>query len=134
MANITVTTPREYKDLSLTFGRNPVTNDVVAVTGVEAVKRALKNIIFTVAGEVPFFPNFGSRLHRLLFEPADAITTILLESELRASIEAFEPRTRIESLIVTATPDESRYQIDLTVSLVNLSSPVTLTLFLSRLR
>jgi phage baseplate assembly protein W len=126
--------PRQYKDLSLTFGRNPVTNDVIAVSGTEAVKRSIKNLLLTVAGEVPFFPDFGCRLNYLLFEPIDPVTTVQIESEIRATIEGFEPRVTIRSITVTPTPDENRYQIDLSIALINLASPITLTLFLSRLR
>ena len=132
--DISSTRNREYKDLSLSMGLNPVTNDVVSVSGVEAVKRSIKNLLSIQCGEVPFFPNLGSRLNLLLFEPIDPITTIRIDSEIRATIEGFEPRARIISLDIAATEDQHRYQVDLTLQLVNLAEPVTLTLFLNRLR
>jgi phage baseplate assembly protein W len=125
---------RQYKDLSLAFGRNPVTHDVNAVTGDEAVKRAIKNILLTRAGEVPFFPDFGSRLNALLFEPIDPVTTARIESEVRDSIAAYEPRVQILLLTITPTPDENQYQIDLVLQIINLATPITLTLFLTRFR
>lgn len=134
MADIEFLRAREYKDVSLSFARNPVTRDVVAVTGDEAVKRSVKNLLLTVAGEVPFFPNFGSKLSRLLFEPIDPVTTALLESEILGTIEAFEPRAKVLSLDVVPSEDEQRYDITLTFRLVNLAQPVTLSLFLTRLR
>jgi phage baseplate assembly protein W len=134
MADVDFLRARPYKDLSLTLARNPVTNDVVTVEGDEAVKRSIKNLLMTVAGEVPFYPNFGSALSRLLFEPIDPVTTTLLASEVRATIEGFEPRVIIQSLDVTPTPDENRYQLDLVIQIVNLPQPITLTLFLTRLR
>ena len=133
MADVEFLRSRQYKDLSLAFTKNPVTNDVVAVEGEDAVKRAIKNLLFTVAGEVPFFPDFGSTLQRLLFEPIDPITTALINSEIRATIGGFEPRASIASLDVTPTEDENRYQIDLVLQLVNLPQPITLSLFLTRL-
>lgn len=134
MADIDFIKPRQYCDLSLSFGLNPVTNDVITVTGDEAVKRAIKNLLLTVTGEVPFFPNFGSRITQLLFEPIDPITTALLQSELLATLNAYEPRARIQSLLVTPTPDENQYQVDLTFLVLNQGTVVTLTLFLTRLR
>ena len=134
MADVDFLRNREYKDLSLSFGQNPVTNDVLAVTGDDAVKRSIKNLLLTVAGEVPFFPTFGSRIHRLLFEPIDAVTTALLQSEIRATIQAFEPRVTIQKLDVVPTDDENRYEITLTLEILNIAQPVTLTLFLTRLR
>lgn len=134
MADVEFLRARPYKDLSLTFARNPVTDDVVAVEAEEAVKRSIKTLLMTVAGEVPFYPDFGSALSRLLFEPIDPITTTLLASEVQATIEGFEPRVTIQQLDVTPTPDENRYQLDLVIQIVNLPQPITLTLFLTRLR
>jgi len=134
MAEVDFLRVRPYKDLSLTFARNPVTDDIVSVEAEDAVKRSIKNLLMTVAGEVPFFPEFGSNLNRLLFEPIDPVTTTLMDSEIRAVITGFEPRVSIVSLDITATPDENRYQLDLVIQLVNLPQPITLSLFLTRLR
>ena len=130
----TFTTTRQYKDLSLTMAKNPVTNDVVAVTGAEAVKRSLKFLLLANSGETPFFPEFGTRLSRLLFEPIDSITTVLIQKEIETTIRAYEPRVSIQELVVTPSEDEHRYQINLLFSLVNQTAPLTLTLYLSRLR
>jgi phage baseplate assembly protein W len=130
----TYSVPRQYKDLSLTMARNPVTNDVVAVTGAEAVKRSLRFLLLSDAGETPFFPEFGTRLRRLLFEPIDPITTVLLQREIEATIKAYEPRVNIQQLTVTASEDEHSYYVNLLFSLVNQTTPVTFTIYLSRLR
>jgi len=132
--DIFTTRNRQFKDLSLTFALNPVTNDVVAVTGADAVKRSVRNILLTRRGEVPFLPNYGSRLDALLFEPIDPITTAFIDAEIRGAISAFEPRVKITYLTITPTPDENKYQIDLTMALVNQPEPITLTVFLTRLR
>jgi phage baseplate assembly protein W len=130
----TYSVPRQYKDLSLTMARNPVTNDVVAVTGAEAVKRSLRFLLLSDAGETPFFPEFGTRLRRLLFEPIDPITTVLLQREIEATIKAYEPRVNIQQLTVAASEDEHSYYVNLLFSLVNQTTPVTFTIYLSRLR
>lgn len=136
MSEISVqsTQNRDYKDVSLSFGRNPVTGDVIAVTGADAVKRSVKNLLMTMTGEVPFFPDFGTSLYRLLFEPIDPITTALIESEIRATITGYEPRVTIRRLTVTPSEDELQYGIDMELQLVNLPQPITLTLFLTRIR
>ena len=125
---------REYRDININFEKNPVTDDVLAVTGADAVKKSVRSILMTQAGEVPFLPNFGSRLTRLLFEPMDGITTSMLDSEIRTSITTFEPRVTIRDLTITPTPDEHQYQVDLVLQLVNLPTPITLTIFLTRIR
>ena len=128
------TKTRPYKDVSLTFARNVVTSDVVTVSGEDAVKRSLKLLIMSRAGEAPFFPEFGSLIFPLLFEPIDPITTVLLQHEMRATIAAYEPRVNIRQLTVTPSSDEQGYDIDCLFTIVNQVAPVTLTLYLSRLR
>ena len=127
-------TTRPYKDVSLTFARNVVTSDVVTVSGADAVKRSLKLLLMTRAGETPFFSEFGSRIFTLLFEPIDPITTVLLQHEIQATIEAYEPRVNIRRLTATPSSDEQGYDIDCLFTIVNQVAPVTLTLYLSRLR
>ena len=130
----TFTKTRPYKDVSLTFGRNVVTSDVVTVSGEDAVKRSIKLLLMSRAGETPFFPEFGSRIFTLLFEPIDPITTVRLQHEIQATIEAYEPRVNIRRLTATPSSDEQGYDIDCLFNIVNQVAPVTLTLYLSRLR
>ena len=130
----TFTKTRPYKDVSLTFGRNVVTSDVVTVSGEDAVKRSIKLLLMSRAGETPFFPEFGSRIFTLLFEPIDPITTVLLQHEIQATIEAYEPRVNIRRLTATPSSDEQGYDIDCLFNIVNQVAPVTFTLYLSRLR
>ena len=49
---------RAFKDINLSFKRHPVTNDVVTIRDEDAIKRSVKNIIFTILGEKPFEPRF----------------------------------------------------------------------------
>ena len=58
---------RTYIDLDLDFTRHPVTNDVVKITDVEAVKRSVKNLINTQFYERPFHPELGCGVRDMLF-------------------------------------------------------------------
>ena len=127
-------TTRPYKDVSLTFARNVVTSDVVTVSGEDAVKRSIKLLLMSRAGETPFFPEFGSRIFTLLFEPIDPITTVLLQHEIEATITAYEPRVNIRQLTVTPSSDEQGYDIDCLFTIINQVAPITLILYISRLR
>lgn len=91
-------------------------------------------LLSTQTGEVPFFPEFGSRIHQLLFEPSDPITSALLRSEILATINAYEPRAQVQTLTITDIPDQNKYQIDLVLTVINQLQPVTLTLYFTRLR
>lgn len=136
MAEFTTTVAKEqlYRDVSLTFARNPVTNDVAIVTGIDAVKRSLRFLLLSEAGETPFYLTFGSKLRQLLFEPADPITQILIRNQIHSTIVAFEPRVQIQSLTVTPSADETAYQVNLVFSMISQSQTATLSLFLSRVR
>ena len=59
---------RAFKDINLSFKRHPVTNDVVTIRDEDAIKRSVKNIIFTILGEKPFLSRFGSSINAALFE------------------------------------------------------------------
>lgn len=136
MPELTATTSKEqlYRDLSLTFARNPVTHDVAIVTGPDAVKRSLRFLLLSNAGETPFYPNFGTRLNALLFEPIDVITTLLIRDEILTTIAAYEPRVRVTELDVIPDEEQNRYQINMTFTILTQSQPITLSLFLTRLR
>lgn len=125
---------RQYKDVSLTFGKNPVTGDVITVTDEDAVKRSLRLILGTRLGETPFFPDFGSRIAAFLFEPISPLTSALLQNEIQDTINAYERRVRIRQVTVTPTSDELGYTITLEFNIVTQLQPVTFTFYLSRLR
>lgn len=134
MANVVFQNVREYRDISLSFSMNPVTHDIVHVTGSSAVVRAIKVLLSTHAGEVPFFPTFASNLKRLLFEPIDAITTSMIETEIRDVITTYEPRAELK--MVRAIPDEENnaYRIDLEIVISSTAQAETFSVFLKRIR
>ena len=45
--NNSIRSNKTYSDLNLNFTKNPATNDVARLTDVEAVKRAVRNLILT---------------------------------------------------------------------------------------
>ncbi len=65
-----------------------------SITDVELVKLDLLNHIFTRRGSRVMMPTFGTVIPDLVFEPLDAITTEMLEDELRKVID-FDPRVEI---------------------------------------
>lgn len=129
-----ISTRRSYKDISLTFAKNPVTGDVVTLTDEDAVKRSLRLILGTRTGEAPFFPDFGSRITSLLFEPISPLTEALLRSEILDTIAAYESRVNVRRLTITPTSDELGYNITLEFNMVTQLQPVKFTFYLSRLR
>jgi len=88
-------TSKSFKDLSITFDKSPVTDDLLVTKNDAAIKRAIVNLILTKPGERFFNPNIGCSVTGLLFEPLDYITAGLINDEIRYTINAFEPRVKL---------------------------------------
>ena len=74
---------RAFKDINLSFKRHPVTNDVVTIRDEDAIKRSVKNIIFTILGEKPFEPNFGSVINQSLFDLNTNLSEVRISDEIK---------------------------------------------------
>ena len=92
-----------FKDISMTFQSNPLTNDLIALKNESAIARSIRNIVFTLPGEKFFNENFGSRVSRSLFENVDEISASIINDEIRNSIINFEPRVSL--IDVQTIPD-----------------------------
>ena len=92
-----------FKDISMTFQSNPLTNDLIALKNESAIARSIRNIVFTLPGEKFFNENFGSRVSRSLFENVDEISASIINDEIRNSIVNFEPRVSL--IDVQTSPD-----------------------------
>ena len=92
-----------FKDISMTFQNNPLTNDLIALKNESAIARSIRNIVFTLPGEKFFNENFGSRVSRSLFENVDEISASIINDEIQNSIINFEPRVSL--IDVQTIPD-----------------------------
>ena len=104
---------RGFKDLSASFQTNPLSNDLIALKNESAIARSVRNLILTGQGERPFQPVLGTGVSRLLFENMDKLTASAIRSELRTTIENYEPRVEINEIIVE--PDFERNAFDVTL-------------------
>lgn len=127
-------TSRLYKDLDLNFGINPVTKDVNKKVGDRAIIAAVRNLILLNYFEKPFNPSIGSNVRRLLFEPMDAGTGSLLQKEITLTINNYEPRVKLRNVYVQADEENQGYNVTIEFFLINRIEPITLNLFLERLR
>lgn len=125
---------REYKDLNLNFQAHPVTKDVVRRIGNSAIIGAIRNLLLTNRYEKPFQPEFGSRVRGLLFEEVSFITANMLSTEIQQTIARFEPRVTVDTVRVQAQPEQNRYAVTISFYINNLEAPVTINLFLEKVR
>jgi phage baseplate assembly protein W len=126
---------RSFKDISVTFDKNFVTDDLMVTKDFNAIKQSVRNLIVTVPGERFFNPNIGSRITNLLFEPLDFINASLVKSEIEYTINAFEPRVRLIEVIVDENYDDNGYDVEVEFEVVGLPEKTqSLNLFLERTR
>ena len=128
------TNTRRWADLDLDFGAHPVTKDVVLKRDVEAVKRSIRNLILTNKYERPFQPNIDGGVTRHLFELSTPHTKHDIESAIRNCISNYEPRAEVTDVFVTGDLDNNGFNVTIEFRVINTPIPVTIELFLERLR
>ncbi len=114
---------RAFKDINLSFKRHPVTNDVVAIRNEDAIKRSVRNIIFTILGEKPFSPNFGSVINEAMFDLNTSLSEIKISDEISSSLLTYEPRIDNTSVNVTISPDTHEINCMVQYDIVGIPSP-----------
>lgn len=124
----------DYSDLDLDFQINPITGDINKKKGTDAVKRAIRNLIFTSFYERPFNSSIGSDIPKLLFDNVDVITASLIEDAIKKLINTYEPRVLIRRLDVFADIDNHGFNVQLEYVILNTETPATFNLFLERIR
>ena len=134
MATVNTTTTREWRDLDLNFKIHPIRKDINKNKAEIAVINSIKNLISTRHYEVPFQPELGCNVQKLLFEPLDSVTATLIEREITETINNFEPRAEVVSLTVLADFDNNGFKVEMLFKIVNRTDPVAIKFFLERVR
>ena len=134
MATTNIDSTRNFRDLDLNFAIHPITKDVNIYKAEYAVINSIKNLILTNHFEKPFQPEVGSNIRRLLFENVDSIMAAQIEREIEETINNFEPRVQISSVIAVHAPDDNGYKIRLEFFVINNPDPITINFFLERIR
>ena len=101
------------KDLKITFKPHPITSDLQITKDEAAVKQSVINLLMTIPGERPFQSGLGSRLNSLLFEPLDYGVAAQIQSEIRSTINRYEPRVGIVDLSVEPDYDSNAFAVHL---------------------
>jgi len=123
-----------YSDFLTDMNAHPQKKNIVVSKNEEAVKRAIRNLILTNKYERLYQPRFGGNIRKYLFEPASPQLAKAIETDIRMTIENFEPRARVEDVVVSAYPDDNAYSVRIVFSTRTLQAPTTLDLTLYRVR
>ena len=112
-----------FKDLSASFQTNPLSNDLIALKNESAIARSVRNLVLTGRGERPFQPILGTGVSRLLFENMDKLTASAIRSELRTTIENYEPRVEINEIIVEPDFEGNAMHVTLQYFIIGMDVP-----------
>ena len=113
---------RSFKDISMSFQVNPLTDDLIAIKNQTAISRSIRNLVLTTPGERFFNNDVGSRVNDLLFESIDDITASSIKSEIENTINNNEPRVKLLSTKVSANPDSNEFEVIITYEIIGIDA------------
>ena len=109
---------KRFKDISLSFKRHPVTNDILALTNEDAIKRSVRNLVETVNEERFFNSLIGSHVRESLFEVPDNTIRATLKSQIENSILNFEPRVNLTDVIINHPNDTNDLEVTVAYDII----------------
>ena len=112
-----------FKDLSASFQSSPLSNDLITLKNESAIARSVRNLVLTIQGERPFQPVLGTGVSRLLFENMDKLTASAIRSEIRTTIENYEPRVEINEIIVEPDFEGNAMHVTLQYFIIGMDVP-----------
>jgi phage baseplate assembly protein W len=121
---MTVTISRSFKDISLSFAKHPVTNDLVILKNEDAIKKSVINLVRTRLNERFFNDLLGTSVDNTLFEVGDSDTFSFLEEEITTLLNNFEPRINLKSVLLEFIEDLNNLNIKISYDIVGLPFPI----------
>ncbi len=114
---------RTFKDISLSFKRHPVTNDIISLKNEDAIKRSIQNIVLTMVGEKAFVPYFGTNVNDSLFNLNTSVEAVGLKEQITTAINNFEPRVNNLNITVTIDADSNDMYATIEYDIIGLPVP-----------
>ena len=112
-----------FKDVSMSFKVNPLNFDLIGLKNENAIARSVRNIVFTLPGEKFFDENFGSNISASLFENMDSIAADQIVDEIRQSIDNYEPRVNLLSVIADPDFDNNTFNVTIIYEIIGADVP-----------
>jgi phage baseplate assembly protein W len=118
-----VTISRSFKDISLSFTKHPVTNDLIILKNENAIKKSVTNLVRTHIGERFFNNLLGTSVKKSLFEIQNSEEFIFLEQEIENLLNNYEYRIKINSIKVESELDSNDLNISISYNIVGAPFP-----------
>lgn len=123
-----------YTDFAIQFLADPFIGDIVMLEDGDAVAQGVRNIVLTNFYERFHHPVLATNTVAMLFENFDPITAFTLQKQIQTAIANYEPRALVLSVNVNQADDQNSINITVTFSIVNNTAPITVSVFLKRVR
>ena len=123
MSTYTTNVSRAFKDISLSFKKHPVTNDVTVLRNEDAIKKSVINLTRTRINERFFNDLLGTSVSDNLFENMGSGLETALEEEISTLLGNYEPRIELNSVYVIADQDSNELSIQVDYNIVGLPIP-----------
>lgn len=114
---------RAFKDISLSFSRHPVTNDLVVLKNEDAIKKSVVNLCRTKLNERFFNELLGTRIEDSLFDLNNNDIASVLQTEIETLLENYEPRITLNDVSVKAQQDNNDLYIRIGYLITGLPFP-----------
>ena len=114
---------RAFKDISLSFTKHPVTNDVTVLKNEDAIKKSVVNLCRTRINERFFNDLLGTSIEDSLFETNLDDIASFLEREISILLKNFESRIILTNVIVESLVDSYELQIRIEYDITGLPFP-----------
>jgi len=107
---------RKFRDISFSFARNPVNDDILSINDADAIKRAVINLVRTKSGERFYNSLVGTGVQ----SPEIANN---LKIDIENVLKNYEPRVADVAVEVNYPIDSNEIYIQIEYSIVGLSLP-----------
>ena len=114
---------RAFKDISLSFTRSPITNDIVTLRNEDAIKKSVVNLCRTRLTDRFFNELLGTSIEDALFELVGEDIGVSLEEEIKTLLTNFEPRIKLTQINIEDDIDENGLYITIRYNIVGLPFP-----------
>lgn len=125
-----LTISQGFRDISFSFSRNPVTNDILTLRDENAIKISVINLIKTIVGERFFNDLLGSSVNDSLFELDSIDLHAVLKEQIQNVLDNFEPRVRLNDVLVDVPFDSNELNITVQYDIVGLPVPLQIVDFI----
>ena len=113
-----------FKDLSMSFEVNPITNDLIGVKNDTAIARSIRNLVLTTPGERFFNEDLGSGVNEVLFDNVDDISAAIIKDEIETTIIRFEPRVKLQNVKVKGDFDNNQFDVQIQYYIIGIDVPL----------